>query len=216
MKNKTWLNVASSTFVEKEYINLDNHIFLRYLNLFSFFSFLLNKEHKEYVKKFSEAKKNTILRVHDCRKKLDFTDNSVDHILCSHFLEHIFPQEAKTVLNDFYRVLKKGGTLHIIVPDINEYVQKYIFESKDPNLKDQAADKLIESTILSRKYRGNFRFRLLEFFGGFGLNHRWMYDFNSMKKMITGSNFLIVDDLNIPSKNYRKDDGSVHVFARKG
>ena len=56
-KGKIWLNVASSTFVIKEYINLDNHIFLRFFKVFSFFSFAMNKGHKEYINNFFKAKK---------------------------------------------------------------------------------------------------------------------------------------------------------------
>ena len=159
-KGKIWLNVASSTFVIKEYINLDNHIFLRFLRFFSFFSFAMNKGHKEYINNFNNAKKTAKLLVHDCRKRLKFPDNSVDHILCSHFLEHIFPNEMEIVLNDFLRCLKPGSTMHIIVPDINKLVKQYINESKNESTKEIAADNLITGTILTRNHRGSLRFRV--------------------------------------------------------
>ena len=43
---KIWLNVASSTFVIKDYINLDNHPFLKWLPFFKTFYFLLSLGHK--------------------------------------------------------------------------------------------------------------------------------------------------------------------------
>lgn len=214
-EGKIWLNVASSTYVIKEYINLDNHIFLRFLRFFSFFSFAMIRGHKDYINNFFEAKKTAKLLVHDCRKKLKFPDNSVDHILCSHFLEHIFPNEMEFVLKDFSRCLKPGSTLHIIVPDINKHVKKYISESEDDRTKEIAADNLITSTILSRKHRGSLRFRVLEFLGGSGLNHRWMYDYHSMRKKVIDVGFDIIDGKETPSNHYKKNDGSVHIFAKK-
>ena len=41
-------------------------------------------------------------------------DESVDEIFSSHFLEHI--RNIDYVMREFWRVLKKGGTAHIIVP----------------------------------------------------------------------------------------------------
>lgn len=214
-EGKIWLNIGSSTFVIKEYINLDNHIFLRFFRFFSFFSFAMNKGHKEYLNNFFKAKKTAKLLVHDCRKRLKFPDNSVDHILCSHFLEHIFPNEMEIVLDDFLRCLKPESTLHVIVPDINQYVKQYINESENESTKEIAADNLITSTILTRNHRGSLRFRVLEFLGGSGLNHRWMYDYHSMKKKLIDVGFDIINGEETPSHNYRKNDGSVHVFCKK-
>lgn len=53
-------------------------------------------------------------RVFDAAKKFPFPDDSVDSILLSHVLEHIF-NWPDTVL-ECHRVLKKGGVLEIRVP----------------------------------------------------------------------------------------------------
>jgi len=68
------------------------------------------------------------------------------------------------VVKNFLRCLKPGGTLHIIVPDINDYVKKYIVECKSD--KENAADNLITSTILTRKQRGSLIFKI--FFINYG------------------------------------------------
>jgi SAM-dependent methyltransferase len=226
-KGKIWLNVASSTFVIDDYINLDNHIFFKYLTYFKTFSFFLNKNYQKYINDFVEGNKKTKMLVHDCRKKLKFPNESVDHVLCSHFLEHVFPEEMTNIVKDFYRCLKPGGTMHIIVPDLNSYVQDYINNSKNEKYKATAADTLIEDTILSRRSRGNSRFRILEFLGGFGLNHRWMYDKASMEKKIIDLGFKIVKKEEVPSSAYDNNVGSktdikgqhthtsVHVYAKK-
>lgn len=58
--------------------------------------------------------------------KLTFIDdNSVDLIYASHVLEHFGRWEYKNVLKDWYRLLKKGGTLRLSVPDFGACVQVY-------------------------------------------------------------------------------------------
>jgi SAM-dependent methyltransferase len=45
-------------------------------------------------------------------------ERSVDAIWSSHNLEHVSPHEVPIALQEFYRVLKPGGTAHVQVPDI--------------------------------------------------------------------------------------------------
>lgn len=52
--------------------------------------------------------------VRDIEKGLPFDDNSVDEIFCSHVLEHV--KDLIFVMNEFWRVLKSGGKLFILVP----------------------------------------------------------------------------------------------------
>jgi predicted SAM-dependent methyltransferase len=57
---------------------------------------------------------------------IPFEDEYFDHILCSHFLEHI-PAGDQTIflMNECWRVLRPGGTMHVEVPYWNSeaYVQ---------------------------------------------------------------------------------------------
>lgn len=46
--------------------------------------------------------------------KLPFNDNSVDIIISQHILEHI--KQIIQLINELYRMLKKGGQIIIIVP----------------------------------------------------------------------------------------------------
>lgn len=54
--------------------------------------------------------------VHDLTKKWPWKDGSVKEVHCSHFVEHLKPQERIHFANELYRVLEKGGTAQIIVP----------------------------------------------------------------------------------------------------
>lgn len=41
-----------------------------------------------------------------------------DGIWCSHTLEHLYPHEVPRALSEFYRVLKPGGFVAVMVPDL--------------------------------------------------------------------------------------------------
>ena len=41
-------------------------------------------------------------------------------VYCFHALEHLYPHEVPTALNEFYRVLVDGGIAMIVVPDLQD------------------------------------------------------------------------------------------------
>ncbi len=59
--------------------------------------------------------------VHDVREGLPFKDNEIDAFYCSHFLEHLTGEEAIECMCEFYRCLKPGGILKIIVPGTHAF-----------------------------------------------------------------------------------------------
>jgi predicted SAM-dependent methyltransferase len=208
-----WLNVASSIHVLDNFVNLDNHLFIRFIKYYPALKKIIPRKYHSIFEKYCEAKKKAILIKHDCRKPLPFPSESVDHILCSHFLEHVFPVEMDVIIADFYRVLKIGSTLHVVVPDLNLLVTQYL-ENKKNNVSN-AADKFVTDTLLSREQRGSLKYRFLEFTGGYGLQHYWVHDYSSMASKLEKIGFEVVAENNSPSKNYRLNDGSVHILVRK-
>lgn len=211
--DQLWLNVASSTCVEREFVNFDNHVLMSLSRLPEIADSALPSKYRPLVRTYRDIRKQTHLVRHDCRKPLPLPTGSADHILCSHFLEHVHPDEAVTILRDFGRVLKPGGTLHVIVPDLSLQVAAYL---RDRQLGiPTAADELVRKTLLSTPTRGSKIFRILEAMGQFGLTHRWMYDDASMAQMMEGAGFVVECDLATPSDHVRAEDGiSVHVKGR--
>ncbi len=57
---------------------------------------------------------------------IPFPDNSVDYIYHEHFIEHLSLDEGLSFLKECHRVLKKGATMRIACPDLDQLIQHYI------------------------------------------------------------------------------------------
>jgi glycosyltransferase involved in cell wall biosynthesis/predicted SAM-dependent methyltransferase len=62
----------------------------------------------------------------DLRQGLPFTDNSVDVVYHSHLLEHFSKAFAPVFLRDCFRVLKTGGIIRVVTPDLEQIVRVYL------------------------------------------------------------------------------------------
>jgi len=205
------LNVASGYNTIEGFINLDNSLFLK-LSQFPFYFLIkpfLSKDHRQWVDKFKLASNTGVFKRQNCRKAFKYKNNSVDHILCSHFLEHLFHDEGQFLISEFYRILKPGGTIHIILPDLEKIIQEYI-ESNDPFASDE-----FMATILAYGKNGvSLRAKILDVTGNYGFYHLWMYDKKSIKKKLEDSGFTIFEHLDVPSSSFLKNDGSLHIFGK--
>lgn len=57
---------------------------------------------------------------------LPFEDHSVDRVYVSHLLEHLFyPRDVAPFLAELRRVLRPGGVLRLVVPDIEACIEAY-------------------------------------------------------------------------------------------
>lgn len=67
----------------------------------------------------------------DLRNPLPFPDESVSEIYSSHVLEHfLYPYQMAGILNECYRVLKKGGIFSVCVPNARIYIEAYLNKEK--------------------------------------------------------------------------------------
>lgn len=56
---------------------------------------------------------------------IPFPDSSVDYIYHEHFIEHLSLNEGLGFLKECHRVLKKGATMRIACPDLDQLIQHY-------------------------------------------------------------------------------------------
>ena len=64
--------------------------------------------------------------IHDLRKGIPFGDATVDVVYSSHVLEHIQRGDARLFVQEMFRVLKPGGIIRIVVPDLESAARKYL------------------------------------------------------------------------------------------
>jgi SAM-dependent methyltransferase len=210
-EHKLWLNVGSGPYALENFVNLDNHPFLQVARVPGL-TRLLPSKYQTGIRQFREAAHVGVLVHHDCRVPLPIAPASVDHILCSHFLEHLYPDQAREVVGGFRRALKPGGTLHLIVPDLERLARDYL----DRSAEIGAADFFLDATMLTREARPSWRYRIMELLGFDGLRHRWMYDRGSLRQLLTELKLELLSEVPNVSAHVRRDDEqSLHVAARK-
>jgi len=57
---------------------------------------------------------------------LDFPDETFDAVYSAQFVEHLTLAEAEAVFRDVYRVMKRGGVLRLVTPDLEELSRSYL------------------------------------------------------------------------------------------
>jgi SAM-dependent methyltransferase len=105
---------------------------------------------------------------HDAAYGLPFADNAADFIYSSHFLEHLFRDEAQHVLREAWRTLKPGGAIRVCVPDLAHAIALYA-----------AGDK--------RAMLANYFF--VEDRASFLARHKYMYDFDLLRAELAEAGF---------------------------
>jgi predicted SAM-dependent methyltransferase len=125
----------------------------------------------------------------DLAKPLPYANNYFAAIYSSHALEHLYHDDALSLLKECYRVLKPGGVCRIVVPDLGAIMDRYR-RAKDAKDAD-AATKLMEELMVHDKkpktgILGMF-YRVTAFH-----QHKWMYDSDSLARLFELAGFAEV------------------------
>lgn len=121
-----------------------------------------------------EWPKSTLVR--DLRKPLPFQDGSIDYVYSSHFLEHLALGDAHRLFGEILRVLKRGGVVRLVVPDLAHGARKYLQALADNSDNGEAASEFINWLQLGRR--------------GIRDPHLWMYDSASLRAMLIAAGFI--------------------------
>jgi SAM-dependent methyltransferase len=95
----------------------------------------------------------------DISKGLPFDDCHFDAVYHSHVLEHLAPDRGSELIAECFRVLKPGGVIRVVVPDLEQIAKLYLQKHENAWSKnDGAADyqwmKLELLDQLVRPYSG--------------------------------------------------------------
>ena len=74
---------------------------------------------------FNDIIKNKKLYWRNLSDGIPLNDNSIDVVFSSHFLEHLTKNDGQQLLSDIYRILKPGGLVRILVPDLDLAIQRF-------------------------------------------------------------------------------------------
>lgn len=85
-------------------------------------------------------------------KGIPFPDNSFDVIYHSQVLEHFGKDTASAFLAECYRVLRPGGILRVVVPDLENIAEQYLANLKQASENDTAVNALNYEWILLEMY----------------------------------------------------------------
>lgn len=169
--------------------------------------------------------------LHDCRRGIPQPDDSVDFLYTSHLLEHLRRHETIRLLRECRRVLKPGGTIRIVVPDLEKLVALYLKRDVTafPALEGGDEPAPTYGDVLSAQFypyewnRGVAPTRVRRWQGRFLRPHQWMYNEESLGALLRFTGFVSIE-----RRGYRQSalkdvefldmhpEVSLYLEARKG
>jgi predicted SAM-dependent methyltransferase len=120
----------------------------------------------EYVRRLRE---HTYIH-YDLERGLPLPDACADFVYSSHVLEHFYLADARRLIGEMRRVLKRGGTLRLCVPDLAHAVGLY-----------QSGER-----------RGALDYFFTETRAPYFRQHRYMYDFELLSGVLRDAGFSAV------------------------
>jgi SAM-dependent methyltransferase len=174
------LNVGSGPVVNPDWISLDGswQVILAGSRLAKLAALVADREVGHWPRG---------IRYCDVRKGLPFPGGSVAVVYSSHFLEHLYRDEAAAFLREVYRVLKPAGVCRVVVPDLADAVRDYADGVRDGRARN--SERLMEALHVrdrgapGRGPLGWYR-RLTEF-----STHKWMYDLEGLVSLLAEAAF---------------------------
>lgn len=144
--------------------------------------------------------------VWDLRNGIPFSDRSFDGVYHSHFLEHLDREVAPAVVRECRRVLKPGGTLRVVVPDLECRILRYcasmdqlnvghseVIDEHEMAIGDifEQVVRTVPATLREQKplVQAIERF-LLGTAAARGEVHKWMYDRFTLPAVLTRCGFI--------------------------
>ena len=108
-----------------------------------------------------------IHHVHNITDLSMFPDGSVDMLYASHVVEHLPKKDFDATIQEWRRVLRKGGVFRLSVPDFDNLVEVYVKEGRNPDL--------IQDNVLGQEPPYD--------------NHYTLWTMEKMEAMLTGAGF---------------------------
>lgn len=166
------LNLGCGLAVYGDWINIDGSLnaliagWPRFIHRFMYRQTGANRYYsqEEYCRLLGDHK----FIHHDLSYGIPLHDHSADFVYSSHFLEHLFRNDAEHMLQESFRVLKPGGVLRLCVPNLEYAVSLYARGEKEAMLS-------------------NYFF--VDDDNSYYARHKYMYDFPMLEAMLSKLGF---------------------------
>ncbi len=156
----------------------------------------------------------------DVREGIPLNDSSVEFIFNEHFFEHVdYPNSAKKVVSEFYRVLKPDGQIVLGVPDGELAIKSYV--TRDKEYYEKALTTWYANRNCLEHFNTyidllNYNFRDQDDDEKYN-PHYWAYDFEKIESLLKNVGFKKVEKwkFNPEMANPKREWGSIYVIATK-
>ncbi|MFZ0964137.1 MAG: methyltransferase domain-containing protein [Terriglobia bacterium] len=148
-------------------------------------------------------------------KRIPLPNESLDGVYSCHVLEHLDLSEAELFLSEIHRVLRPGGIIRLVLPDLRRRAEKY--------MADGDADAFMESLNMReysvRSLRATLRMLILG-----DKEHIWMYDSQSLVRLLQRARFVDAREMApgetmipepAPLNLREREEESIYVEARR-
>mgnify|MGYP000938639507 CR=1 FL=1 len=108
-----------------------------------------------------------------------FNESSADEIKLRHVLEHVPPDDARTALREFHKVLRPGGFVRIIVPDLVFHARQLLGQVKS-SAEDQRR----------HVWASLYGWRRTDLGGDAHDAHHWGYDEQELRTFLEAAGFV--------------------------
>lgn len=130
-------------------------------------------------------------------KKLDYKNETIDEIFTSHMIEHVFLSDFLEMLKEWKRVLKKGGNLYILCPNIKVYMNKWLQSNEEYRQKDGI------NCILGNQNKGS------------GHLNRNFFTANRLRYLVEKIGFFVQECKEVPTRTNHIINGDIFCKATK-
>lgn len=167
------------------------------------------------------------VRLWDVRYGLPLPDGVLPHVYSSHLIEHLEREACRRLLRECYRVLRPGGVLRLVAPDLFVSASQYVDLVRGLERGEAVPSEVVtylEQPVLMADLTDRFVSEILEpdparraVYG-----HVWMYDCFSLNRLLREVGFDPVVRCefrqgsvpDLPVLDVRREN-SMHIEARK-
>lgn len=120
----------------------------------------------------------------DVSKGIHYSNDTVDKIYSSHLIEHLPRDKGVIFIRECYRILKHGGVMRLVVPDLLFHAEQYVETTRELISREEIpSDRKIHDTFLNTIYGAYLNKRR------YGAEHYYMYDLPTLVSILKNSGF---------------------------